>query len=132
MKIAVPFENDNIYPHFGHTAVFKIYEVQNGKISTVRIMPTLESGHGALAGFLAVNNVGTLICGGIGDGAKTALAEVGIKVFGGVSGNADTAVYAYLAGKLEYDPEARCDHHDHVHGEHKCGEHGCGGNCHSK
>ena len=130
MKIALPFENENIFPHFGHASAFKIYEVENGKITTMRIMPTLGSGHGALAGFLAANEVDNLICGGIGGGAKSALAEVGIKVYGGVSGNADIAVHAFLAGKLEYDENAQCTNHEH--GEHNCGEHACGGDCHSK
>jgi len=40
-------------------------------------------------------------------------------------------VEAYLNDALQYDPDAKCDHHDHEHGEgHTCGEHGCGGNCH--
>ena len=60
-----------------------------------------------------------------------ALAQAGIKLFGGVCGNADKAVEAYLNDTLAYDPDAKCDHHDHEHGEgHTCGEHGCGGNCH--
>ena len=131
MKIAVPFENENIFGHFGHTSAFKIYEIENGKITTVKILPTLGSGHGALAGFLAAHEVDTLICGGIGGGAKTALNNVGIKIFGGVSGNADVAVHAFLEGKLEFNPDAHCDHHDHAHGEgHNCGSHSCGDGCH--
>lgn len=131
MKIAVPFENENIFGHFGHTSAFKIYEIENGKITTVKILPTLDSGHGALAGFLAAQDIDTLICGGIGGGAKTALTNIGIKIFGGVSGNADAAVRAFLDGKLEFDPNAHCDHHDHAHGEgHDCGSHNCGGDCH--
>ena len=72
--------------------------------------------------------VDTLICGGIGGGAQMALAEAGIKLYGGVSGEADAAVNALLASALAYDPNVRCDHHDHAHGEggHTCGEHGCG------
>lgn len=32
----------------------------------------------------------------------------------------------YILGNLDYDPEAKCDHHDHHHGEgHTCGDHGC-------
>ena len=74
-----------------------------------------------------------LICGGIGGGARTALAEAGIELYPGVSGSADAAVQALLDGSLAYDPEARCDHHDHAHGAgHTCGEHGCGEHsCHS-
>ena len=133
MKIAIPFENENVFGHFGHTSAFKIYEIENGKIETMRIMPTLGSGHGALAGFLASKDVDILICGGIGGGAKNALAEVGIQVYGGVSGNADIAVHSFLDGTLAYDPDAHCDHHDHEHESgHDCGSHSCGGNCHSK
>ena len=32
-----------------------------------------------------------LICGGIGGGAQMALSDVGIRLYGGVSGNADAA-----------------------------------------
>lgn len=129
MKIAVPFQKDNIYQHFGHASAFKIYEIENGKISAARTMPTLGSGHGALAGFLSAHGVDTLICGGIGGGAIDALANVGIRVLGGVSGNADVAVHAFLDGTLKYSEGANCSHHG---GEHKCGDHGhdCGGNCH--
>ena len=66
-----------------------------------------------------------MICGGIGMGAQMALEEAGIKLYGGVSGDADAVVKALLDGNLSYDPDAKCDHHEH-HGEHECGEHGCG------
>ena len=91
------------------------------------------SGHGALAGFLMQHGVDTLVCGGIGGGAQAALAEAGIKLYGGVSGDADAAVSALLSGSLGYDPNIHCDHHDHEHGEagHTCGDHGCGNHsCH--
>ena len=66
------------------------------------------------------------------DGAQSALAAAGIKLYGGVSGQADQAVEAFAAGKLDYDPNVHCDHHgEHHHGEgHQCGEHGCGGEHH--
>ena len=77
---------------------------------------------------LMQHGVDTLICGGIGGGAQAALAEAGIKLYGGVSGDADAAVSALLSGSLDYDPNVHCDHHDHEHGEdgHTCGDHGCG------
>ena len=97
-----------------------------------QIADTNGQGHGALAGFLTEAGVDVLICGGIGGGAQSALATAGIKLYGGVSGAADEAVEAYLAGKLDYNPDVRCSHHEHEHscGEHKCGEdkHGCAGN----
>ena len=130
MKIAVTYENGQIFQHFGHTAQFKLYEVEDGKIVNAEVVDTNGSGHGALAGLLSSLNADVLICGGIGGGAQMALAQAGIKLFGGVNGNADKAVEAFLANSLNYDPEAKCDHHDHHHGEgHTCGDHGCGSNC---
>ena len=32
MKIAVTYENGNVFQHFGHTRQFKLYEVENGAI----------------------------------------------------------------------------------------------------
>ena len=135
MKIAVTYENGNVFPHFGHTEQFKIYEIEDCKVKDSEIIDTNGSGHGALAGLLSGSNIDTLICGGIGAGAQNALAEAGIKLFGGVSGSADDAVNAFLEGTLVYNPDVRCNHHGH-HGEgHSCGEnkHGCsghGGSCH--
>lgn len=82
------------------------------------------SGHGALAGLLSDKGIDVLICGGIGGGAQTALANAGIKLYGGVSGSADAAVQAFLDGRLDYDPDVMCDHHEHEEG-HSCGSHGC-------
>lgn len=130
MKIAVTYENGEIFQHFGHTETFKIYDIADGKVVSAEVVDTNGSGHGALAGFLVAHGVDTLICGGIGGGAQNALAQAGIRLFGGVSGNADEAVNALLAGNLGYNPNVHCDHHDHEAG-HSCGDHGCGNHsCH--
>ena len=130
MKIAVTYENGEIFQHFGHTTQFKVYDVQESVIVKAEVIDTNGSGHGALAGLLSDLGVDILICGGIGGGAQMALAQAGIKLFGGVSGNADDAVAACIAGTLSYDPNAKCDHHDHHGQEHTCGDHGCGShNC---
>ena len=127
MKIAVTYENGQIFQHFGHTAQFKMYEVEDGRVVNAEVVDTMGSGHGALTGFLQANGVEILICGGIGGGAQMALAQAGIRLFGGVFGNADAAVEALLMRNLIYDPNVHCDHHDHEHGEggHTCGSHGC-------
>lgn len=131
MRIAVTYENGEIFQHFGHTAQFKVYDVQDGKIIASEVIDTNGSGHGALAGVLTALNADVLICGGIGGGAQMALAAAGIQLYGGVSGNADAAVEALVAGRLAFDPHVKCNHHDHHHGEgHTCGNHGCGShNC---
>ena len=134
MIIAVTYENGQIFGHFGHTAQFKLYTVEDQKIVSSEVVDTNGSGHGALAGFLENHKVDVLICGGIGGGAKSALSAAGIKLYGGVSGNADEAVEALLKNTLEYNPEVRCNHHDENHGEgHSCAEHeahSCGHHCH--
>lgn len=127
MRIAVPYENGQIFQHFGHTAQFKVYDVQEGKVVASEVVSTNGSGHGALAGVLTALNADVLICGGIGGGAQMALAQAGIKLYGGVAGDADAAVQAYLAGQLDYNPNVKCSHHGEGHGEgHTCGSHGCG------
>lgn len=127
MKIAVTYENGLVFQHFGHTEQFKIYEVMDGKIVNAEVVNTNGQGHGALAGFLAEAGVSVLICGGIGGGARNALAAAGIELFGGAFGSADMQVAAYLAGNLMYNPNVQCNHHGHDHGEgHNCGGHGHG------
>ena len=56
------------------------------------------------------------------DSGQQALAQAGIRLYGGVKGEADAAVEALLRGELTYDPNARCDHHDHANGEGHCGQ----------
>ena len=127
MRIAVTYENGMVFQHFGHTQQFKVYDVQDGKVISAQVVDTNGSGHGALAGVLSALNADILICGGIGGGAQMALAAANIRLYGGVSGEADKAVEALLAGQLDFNPNVRCSHHDHEHGEgHTCSDHGCG------
>lgn len=129
MKIAVTYENGEVFQHFGHSEQFKVYEAEDGKIQSSKVVDTNGSGHGALAGFLKELGVQVLICGGIGGGARNTLAEAGIQLYPGACGNADAQVEAFLAGSLSYDPETVCSHHEHHDGD--CGEHdhSCGHNC---
>lgn len=134
MRIAVTYEDGNIFQHFGHSEQFKLYDVEDGKIVNTQVVDTNGQGHGALAGFLTGAKVDVLICGGIGGGAQNALAQVGIQLYGGVAGSCDAAVEALLANNLGYNPNVACSHHGHGEGHscggHSCGEdkHGCSGN----
>ena len=135
MKIAVTYDNGNIFQHFGKTETFKVYEVEDNKVVSSEVIGSNGEGHGALAGLLAGQNVDVLICGGIGGGAQTALAEAGVELCSGAQGDADQAVEAYLKGELT-SKGATCDHHHHEEG-HSCGDHeeghscgsSCGGGC---
>ena len=122
MKIAVTFENGEVFQHFGHTEQFKIYEVEDGKVVSSQIIGSGGTGHGALAGVLSDQGISVLICGGIGGGAQEALTAAGIELCAGVSGNADEAVEAYLRGEL-VNTGANCDHHEEGQG---CGNGSCG------
>lgn len=127
MKIAVTHENGMIFQHFGHTEQFAIYEVEGGTVTKKTVVSTNGQGHGALSRILKDMKVDVLICGGIGGGAQLALKEAGIKLYGGVSGSCDGAVKAFIEGRLGYDPNVKCNHHEHEHGkDHACGDHGCG------
>lgn len=97
MKIAVTYENGQVFQHFGHCEQFKLYEVQDGKVFSSQVVSAVGSGHGALAGFLRQYGVDVLICGGIGGGARTALADAGIQLYPGASGDADKQIADLLA-----------------------------------
>ncbi|MCH4120548.1 MAG: DUF134 domain-containing protein [Atopobiaceae bacterium] len=126
MRIAATYENGEIFPHFGRTEQFKVYDVEDGRVTSTQVVGSDGVGHGALAGLLAQGGVDVLVCGGIGGGALSALAQQGIRVYAGASGSADAAVEALLAGTLPQVGEATCA----GHGSHEggCGHHG--GCCH--
>ena len=131
MRIAVTYENGEIFQHFGRTEQFKLYDTEDGKIVSSEIVDTNGSGHGALAGFLKAADADALICGGIGMGAQIALSDAGIELYAGVTGSADEAAEALLKGTLEFDPDAHCDHHGHHDGDcghDNCEKHDCLGN----
>ena len=131
MKIAVTYDNGNVFQHFGKTESFKVYEVEDNKVVSSEVIGSNGTGHGALAGLLAEQGVNVLICGGIGGGAQTALTEAGIELCAGAQGNTDQAVENYLKGEL-VSSGANCDHHHHEEG-HSCGSHeeghSCGDSC---
>lgn len=122
MKIAVPYENGEVFQHFGHAAEFKIYTVEDIKPIESKIVKPENVSHEAVAGYLKKLGVDLLICGGIGDGAREAIEAEHILLCSNVSGNADEVVDQFLDGSLEFMTGSSCDHH---HGE----EHACGGCC---
>ncbi len=127
MKIAVTYDNGNIFQHFGRTESFKVYDVEDNKVVSSEVIGSNGVGHGALAGLLADRAVDVLICGGIGGGAQQALSDAGVELAAGAEGDTDQAVEAYLKGEL-ISTGANCDHHHHEDG-HSCGDHGEGHSC---
>lgn len=131
-RIAVTYDNGQVFQHFGHTEAFKIYEVEDDQVASSAVIQSNGIGHGALAGLLADHTIDVLICGGIGGGAMAALEEAGIEVYAGAEGDTDAVVEAYLKGELT-STGVNCDHHGEGHicgGDeegHSCG--GCHGEC---
>lgn len=115
MKIAVTYENGQVFQHFGRTEAFKVYDVEDNAVRSSAVVSANGNSHGALAGFLRERQVDALICGGIGAGAKSALAQANIALYGGVTGDPDQAVEDLLAGKLAFNPDVECDHHGENH-----------------
>ena len=138
MKIAVTYDNGNVFQHFGKTETFKVYDVEDNKIVSSEVISSNGTGHGALAGLLKEQGINVLICGGIGGGAQSALADAGIELCSGAQGDADKAVEAYLNGELVSAGTTCSHHHEEGHscgdGGHSCGEegHSCGGGCGSQ
>ncbi|MGI6033026.1 MAG: DUF134 domain-containing protein [Coriobacteriales bacterium] len=122
MRVAACYDKQTgeIFQHFGRTGYFKVYNIEDGKIASSEVVSTNGQGHGALAGVLSGLNIDALICGGIGGGAQMALSEMGIKLYGGCAGSADKAAEDFAAGKLNYQEDVQCDHHDHHDGDSCC------------
>lgn len=108
MIIAVTYENGNVLQQFGYTEQFKVYEAENGKVLSSRLIGSEGQGYGALTDLFRGRDIDVLICGDIDDGAQTVLSGKGIALCAGISGSADEAVEAYLRGEFG-NTEAACD-----------------------
>lgn len=130
MKLAITYDNGQVFQHFGKSKQFKIYDIQDGKVGASMVTDTNGQGHGALAGLLRGLGISAVICGGIGPGAIEALGSLDITVIPGITGDVDKAAQDFVEGKLVPNTEALCNHH-HDGEAHTCGDHGCGSNgCH--
>ena len=125
MRIAVTYENGEVFQHFGHTELFRLYDVEEGRVVHRMTIRPKNAGHEAMAAVLKKAGADLLICGGIGDGAQRALEEMGIRLCAGVSGSSDAAVEALLRGTLKYVSQSNCTAHEAEGG---CG-HDCGHDC---
>ena len=123
MKIAVAYDNGEVFQHFGRTESFKIYDVEGGKVVSSRVVGNGGQSHGGLVQVLLDNKVDAFICGGIGGGARQMIESRGIRLFPGASGSADACVDALLNGSLDYDPGTECRHHEGGSHSCSCGHH---------
>ena len=80
MKIAIPYENGQVFQHFGHSAQFKLYTAEEGRITGAEVVSTDGQGHGALVGFLVRNGVNVLLCFGVWRGEAATVLSKAIKL----------------------------------------------------
>ncbi|MEG0072677.1 MAG: NifB/NifX family molybdenum-iron cluster-binding protein [Raoultibacter sp.] len=111
MKIAVASEGLDVSHHFGHCLNYNYFTVADGAVVDCQNMPSPGHLCGSMAPLMKELEVGALITGGIGAGAKNAFDAHGITVITGASGNARQAVEDYLSGELS-SSEATCAGHD--------------------
>lgn len=114
MKIAITYDNGDVWQHFGRTENFKFYDCEDGRIVSSEVINTEGAGHGALVDFLVAHGANAVICGGAGAPIIARLSALGIKVYPGVNGSADAACEALLAGTLVTNEAAvheGCHHH---------------------
>lgn len=120
MKVAATYDllTGNVFQHFGKTQNFKIYEIENGAVKSSQVIDNGGFGHHDLPPYLKSLGVEVLILGNRGQGAIDAINAAGIKQIPGVTGKADQAAELFAQGKLEGNPDAKCDHSDHHEGHH--------------
>lgn len=122
--VAIPFENGEIFQHFGKASAFKLYTLEGLSITNSEVVKVEGSGHDEIGLWLVWHAVTTVICGTIGPGAMGVLVGAGIKVFPGLSGATDTAITALIDGSLVAQLQSTCSHSCHsCHGCHGCHGH---------
>lgn len=121
MKYAITCVNEEVFQHFGKCPSFLIVDIEEGIITKRCMLDADGNGHGALVSLLVNADVNTLICGGIGQGARDALANANITLISGASGNVEKVLNAVLDGTLKDEPNGKCNHHEGEH--HTCGSH---------
>lgn len=106
MKIAVTYSNGEVFQHFGRTEQFKVYEVEDSKVVSSTIVGCNGMSHSGVG--MVVQQIGAdvLICGGMGEGARNMICQMGIRLVSGITGDADRAVDMFLKGEIGTNPYA--------------------------
>lgn len=118
MKIAVAAMGNTVARHFGHCENFIFFDTADGKINAENSVPNPGHRPGFLPNFLADNGAEVVIAGGMGGGAVDIFNERNVEVIVGATGDARTAVEAYLKGELKSTGSV-CHEHEHAD---ECGE----------
>ena len=109
-KIAVPFENGDVYYQCCRAPKLKVYSIKNDMLSKIEIMDIAESGPDATASLFEKLDIKVVICGYVSPYLRELMEQnLHMEVYSGVEGDADSAVVAYLAGTLDFEPNMHID-----------------------
>ena len=117
MRIAVAYQDGEIFGHFGHCPLFALYDYGEyvSDCQKKLVDTSTLSGHQQMADKMKELEVDAVIVGNMGGEAKAMLLSYGIVPIVGYSGDADTASDLLVTGQLPVSPaEGGC---------------GCGGSC---
>jgi predicted Fe-Mo cluster-binding NifX family protein len=110
MKIAIPANGKVVSDHFGHCALFKVFDVENNLVvNQTGIENPGNHKPGVLPQLLKDNEIELVIAGGIGQKAVSMFNEMGIKVISGASGTVEKVMEQFIAGNLK-DGGNICSH----------------------
>lgn len=96
MRIAVPYEEGNIYFNLGHTKQIKVYEIEEGKVIGTAIADVSGTGHDVITEYLKELEIDIVICDKLCMGSQLVLKDMGIDYKSDVQGDADQAVSEHL------------------------------------
>ena len=103
IRIAVSYKDGEIFEHFGHSEFFAIYEFDEHDlgVSTKRLVDCAGlHGHKDMAELLKREKADAVICGQMGDEARSLLLSCGVIPVPGYCGDADTAAELLVTGQL--------------------------------
>ncbi len=103
MRIAVAYQNGEIYEHFGHAKFFAVYDYPGADVDrcTKKLIETGDrNGHADMAALMRDERIDAVIVGNMGEEAKAALLGYGIVPIVGYSGSADDAADLLILGQL--------------------------------
>lgn len=109
MKIAIACDGTDVSPHFGRCEKYLMAEVNGVDIKLLDWLSNPGHEPGALPRLMQEQDVQIVLAGGAGPRAQQLLAEFGIELITGVTGDSLRAVQAFAQGALESGASS-CDH----------------------
>lgn len=111
MRIAVPIAGDGAVGTLADSGAVRFYEDDHGAV-TRRFTVDAQAGETPRA-IIERHGVDVLLCGALTEAERRELAEAGLLLSPGASGDADSAVRAYLGGAVVCDPGNDCNYCGH-------------------